>query len=87
LEVGTTGHSFGRAPSKDHSTKVWLQLAQWFLRRRIKCEKLTTDETWWLVSSRDPNDEYYCHHLLTLLSLDFLHFNLPQQRFGLGYSV
>jgi hypothetical protein len=28
------GHNFGRGPSKDHSTKVWLQLAQWFLRRR-----------------------------------------------------
>ena len=28
-------------PSKDHSTKVWLQLAQWFLRRRLKCEMLT----------------------------------------------
>jgi hypothetical protein len=25
----------------DHSTKVWLQLAQWFLRRRLKCEMLT----------------------------------------------
>jgi hypothetical protein len=22
-------------------TKVWLQLAQWFLRRRLKCEMLT----------------------------------------------
>jgi len=29
---------FGRGPSKDHSTKVWLQLAQWFLRRRFLCE-------------------------------------------------
>ena len=38
LEVGNTGHSFGRGPSKDHSTKVWLQLAQWFLRRRFLCE-------------------------------------------------
>jgi hypothetical protein len=28
LEVGITGHNFGRGPSKDHSTKVWLQLAQ-----------------------------------------------------------
>ena len=35
LEVGITGHKFGRGPSKDHSTKVWLQLAQWFLRRRF----------------------------------------------------
>jgi hypothetical protein len=23
---------------QDHSTKVWLQLAQWFLRRRLLCE-------------------------------------------------
>jgi hypothetical protein len=41
LEVGITGHNFGRGPTKDHSTKVWLQLAQWFLRRRLKCEMLT----------------------------------------------
>ena len=33
LEVGITGHNFGRGPSKDHSSKVWLQLAQCFLRR------------------------------------------------------
>jgi hypothetical protein len=33
LEVGIIGHNFGRGPSKDHSTKVWLQLAQWLLRR------------------------------------------------------
>ena len=38
LEVRITGHNFGRGPSKDHSTKVWLQLAQWFLRRRFLCE-------------------------------------------------
>ena len=38
LEVGITGHNFGRGPSKDHSTKVCLQLAQWFLRRRFLCE-------------------------------------------------
>jgi len=41
LEVRITGYNFGRGPSKDHSTKVWLQLAQWFLRRRLKCEMLT----------------------------------------------
>ena len=41
LEVGITGHNFGRGPSKDYSTKVWLQLVQWFLRRRLKCEMLT----------------------------------------------
>jgi hypothetical protein len=46
--VGSRDHRtlFGRGPSKDHSTKVWLQLAQWFLRRRLKCEMLT-DEKWW----------------------------------------
>jgi hypothetical protein len=38
LEVGITTHNFGRGPSKDHSTKVLLQLAQWFLRRRFLCE-------------------------------------------------
>jgi hypothetical protein len=38
LEVGITGHNFGRGPSKDHSTKVWLQLAQWVLRRRFLYE-------------------------------------------------
>ena len=38
LEIGITRHNFGRRPSKDHSTKVWLQLAQWFLRRRFLCE-------------------------------------------------
>ena len=27
--------------------QVWSKLAQCFLRRRLKCEKLTTDETWW----------------------------------------
>jgi hypothetical protein len=40
-EVGITGHNFERGPSKDYSTKVWLQLVQWFLRRRLKCEMLT----------------------------------------------
>jgi hypothetical protein len=40
LEVGITGHNFGRGPSKDHSTKVWLQLAQWFLRKRLICESI-----------------------------------------------
>ena len=38
LEVGITGHNLGRRPSKDYSTKVWLQLTQWFLRRRLLCE-------------------------------------------------
>ena len=38
LEVGITGHIFRMGPSKDHSTKVWLQLVQWFMRRRFVCE-------------------------------------------------
>jgi hypothetical protein len=37
LEVGITGHNFERGPSKDYSTKAWLQLTQWFLRRFL-CE-------------------------------------------------
>ena len=35
LEVGIIRHNFARGPSKDHSTKVLLQLALWFLRRRF----------------------------------------------------
>jgi hypothetical protein len=42
LEAEITGHNFGRGPSKDHSTKIWSKLAQWFLRKRLKCEKFTT---------------------------------------------
>ena len=38
LEIGITRHYCGRGPSNDHSTKVLLQLAQWFLRRRFLCE-------------------------------------------------
>ena len=40
MEGGAVGHNFERDPPKDHSTKVWLQLAQWFLMRRLKCEML-----------------------------------------------
>jgi hypothetical protein len=32
------------ASSEPTMSKVWSKLAQWFLRRRIKCEKLTTDD-------------------------------------------
>jgi hypothetical protein len=44
MEGMAIGHIFERGPSKDHSSKVWSNLAQWFLRRRLKCEKLTTDD-------------------------------------------
>jgi hypothetical protein len=40
---GAVGHNIGRGPYKYHSTKVWLQLAQWFLRRRLK---FTTYDGW-----------------------------------------
>ena len=45
LEVGITGHNFGRGPSKDHSIKVWFRLAQWRHRSWLKCEKLTDGRT------------------------------------------
>jgi hypothetical protein len=38
LEVRIIGHNFVRGPSKVHSTKVWLHLAKWFLRRKLLCE-------------------------------------------------
>ena len=45
--VGSRDHrtTFSWGAPKAHSTKVWLQLAQWFLRRRLKCEMLT-DGRW-----------------------------------------
>ena len=38
--VGSRDHRtpFWKGPSKYHSTKAWLQLAQWFLKRRFLCE-------------------------------------------------
>jgi hypothetical protein len=47
-------HNFEREPSKDHSSKVWFKLAQWFLRRRLKCEKLTTDDWRQTDNGRNP---------------------------------
>jgi hypothetical protein len=37
-----TVHNLGRGPPKDHSRKVWLQLAQWFLRRRFLIMSFST---------------------------------------------
>ena len=38
LKIGITRHNCGRGLSKDHSTKVWLELTQWFMKRRFLCE-------------------------------------------------
>jgi hypothetical protein len=45
--VGSRDHriQFWKEASQGHSTIVWLQLAQWFLRRRLQCEMLT-DGRW-----------------------------------------
>jgi hypothetical protein len=74
LKVGITGHNFGRGPCKDHSTKVWLQLVQWFLRRRYLCEfpigsyvKLTSTvgpswskgQTAGHIFGREPSNDYF----------------------------
>jgi hypothetical protein len=41
--VGSRDHRtlFSRGPHMEHSNKVCLQLVQWLLRRRLKCEMLT----------------------------------------------
>ena len=44
MEGVAIGRNFERGPSKDHSSKVWSKLVQWFLGRRLKCEKFTTDD-------------------------------------------
>ena len=66
LEKGVALHlnKLESASPKDALCHVWLKLAQWFLRRRWKCEKftdrrtdgLTTDNRWlenltWAISS------------------------------------
>jgi hypothetical protein len=33
MEGMAIGHNFERGPHKDHSDKVWLKLAKWFLTR------------------------------------------------------
>ena len=60
LEVGITGHNFWREPSKDHSNKVWSKFAQCFLRRRLKCEKITTrwDGLGWNLMTKTQNQLY-----------------------------
>ena len=63
LEVGITGHNFERGPSKDHSTKVWLQLVQWFLRRRLKCEMLTDGRRTTDDRQRTKSDDNSSHGL------------------------
>ena len=81
LEVGITGHNFGRGPSKDHSTKVLLQLAQWFLRRRFVCEfpigsyvklSLAVGPSWSKgrtaghIFGREPSNDYFINILFLL---------------------
>ena len=41
---GVIGYNPERGPPKNHSNKVWSQLAMQFQRRRLKCEKLTDDD-------------------------------------------
>jgi hypothetical protein len=40
-EGGTVGHKFERDPPRDHPCQVWLNLVQWFQRRRFKCDLLS----------------------------------------------
>jgi hypothetical protein len=63
MEAGSTGHNFGRGPSKDHSTKVWSKLAQWFLRRRLKCERFTQTTTTTYDGRRTKPDGKSSHGL------------------------
>ena len=38
--LGMVGYNSDRGSPKDHPCQVWSKLAQWFQRRRLKCEKL-----------------------------------------------
>ena len=45
----------------DHPCQVWSKLAQWFQRRRLKCEKLTTmtttDDGRFIVAKAHPDPQ------------------------------
>jgi hypothetical protein len=79
--VGSRDHrtQFWKGPSKDHSTKVWLQLAQWFRRRRFLCEfpigsyvKLSSAMGTILIEGpntifgREPSNDYFIKILFLL---------------------
>jgi hypothetical protein len=42
MEVGAVGHNFERDPPRDHPCQDWFNLVQRFLRRRFKCDLLST---------------------------------------------
>ena len=44
MEFRPIGYDLEWRPSKDYSCQAWFKLAQWFLSRRLKCEKFTTDD-------------------------------------------
>ena len=53
-------------PPKDHSTKVWLQLAEWFLRRRLKCEMLTERRKVMAIAHLAAKNGIYVNLLLAM---------------------
>ena len=44
MEGRAVGQNFERGPPKDHPCQVWFNLVPRFQRRRLKCEKFTTDD-------------------------------------------
>ena len=64
---------------KDALCQVWLKLAQWFLRRRWKCEKFTdrrttdnrrSEKLTWAFSSGDLNIYCICLSYLSINSVE-----------------
>ena len=44
-----------------HSCQVWFQLANWFQRRRLKCNSFQTTKThtkWWQYLTKDSHDPF-----------------------------
>ena len=84
-EGGTTGHNFGWGPSKDHSTKVWMQLAQWFLRRRFLCEfpigsYVKVSSAWGFLGRRaEPPDKFLEENHPMSISSKFSSYSVEEQ--------
>lgn len=43
IEFRPIGYDLEWRPSKDYSCQTWFKLAHWFLSKRLKCKKSTTD--------------------------------------------
>jgi hypothetical protein len=60
IQDGADGHNFERGPPKDHFSKVWLRLAQYFQRRFFF--NFIHGQNCSILSQKVPKFELYKHN-------------------------